>query len=95
MSLDELKRVWSIVSTGTFAKELSREGHGILVISGSRDKTVLPCLTERFVGQLRSNAARRDWRTLGCGHYSMGSFPFNAAAYLMLTRFLKREGLVK
>jgi hypothetical protein len=32
---------------------------------------------------------------LGCGHYSMGSFPFNAAAFLMVARFLNRKGLLK
>jgi pimeloyl-ACP methyl ester carboxylesterase len=95
MTLDELKGVWSIISTGTFAKELSRARHGILIISGSRDRLVLPCLTERFFEQLRSYQARCDWRVLGCGHYSMGSFPFNAVAFLMLARFLSREGLLK
>lgn len=95
-TLDELKRVWSIISPGTFAKELSRMGHSVLIISGSRDRLVLPCLTARFFEQLRSYGARCDWRVLSCGHYSMGSFPFNAIAFLMLTRFLKsREGLLK
>ncbi len=95
MTLDELKAVWSIVSPGSFAKELSREGHTMLIISGTRDRVVLPCLTERFFEQLRSSRARCDWRMLGCGHYSMGSFPFNAAAFLMVVRFLGREGLLK
>jgi predicted esterase len=87
--------VWSIVSTGTFTKELSRVGHSILIISGKRDRVVLPCLTERFFDQLRGHEAQCDWRVLGCGHYSMGSFPFNAAAFLMVARFLNREGLLK
>lgn len=95
-TLDELKRVWSIISPGTFAKELSRAGHSVLIISGSRDRLVLPLLTKRFFEQLRSHEARCHWRVLGCGHYSMGSFPFNAAAFLILARFLKgREGLMK
>ncbi len=94
-TLDELKRVWSIISPGTFAKELSRMGHSVLIISGSRDRLVLPYLTARFFEQLRSYGARCDWRVLGCGHYSMGSFPFNAIAFLMLARFLKsQEGLL-
>jgi pimeloyl-ACP methyl ester carboxylesterase len=94
MNLDELKAVWSIVSPGSFAKELSRVGHSMLIISGRRDRVVLPCLTERFFKQLRSSKARCDWRVLGCGHYSMGSFPFNAAALFMVARFLSREGLL-
>jgi hypothetical protein len=95
-TLEELKRVWSIISPGTFAKELSRVGHSLLIISGSRDRLILPYLTARFVDQLRSYEARCDWRVLGCGHYSMRRFPFNAIAFLMLAQFLKsREGLLK
>jgi pimeloyl-ACP methyl ester carboxylesterase len=94
-TLDELRAVWSIASPGNFAKELSRVGHTMLIISGRRDRVVLPCLTERFFDQLRSHKAQCDWRVLGCGHYSMGSFPFNAAAFLMVARFLNREGLLK
>ena len=89
MTLNELKRVWSIISPGTFAKELSRMGHSVLIISGSRDRLVLPYLTARFVEELRSHETRCDWRVLGCGHYSIGSFPFNAITFLMLARFLK------
>jgi hypothetical protein len=91
MTLEQLKTAWSIVSTGTFARELSRSGHSILVISGSRDRLVLPRLTEQFVEQLQGYQARCDWKVLSCGHYSMGAFPFNAAAFLMLARFLRRE----
>jgi pimeloyl-ACP methyl ester carboxylesterase len=95
MTLDELKGAWSIISTGSFARELSRAGHDILIISGKRDRLVLPYLTEHFFDQLRSNDAKCDWRVLGCGHYSMGSFPFSAAAFLILARFLRREVLVQ
>jgi pimeloyl-ACP methyl ester carboxylesterase len=95
LTLDQLQRVWSIVSTGTFTRELSRAGHRSLIISGSRDRVVLPRLTARFVEQLRSHEGDYLWRILPCGHYSLGMLPFNIISFAMLLRFFGRDGFFR
>jgi pimeloyl-ACP methyl ester carboxylesterase len=94
ISLQELAKVWSIISTGTFAKEISRREHSTLIVSGVRDNVVKPYLTQRVVDQLRGFNARLEWKILGCGHYSLALFPFNVRAFVILVRFLYKNGLV-
>ena len=94
LSLDDLQSVWSIISSGTFAKALSRDGHNTLVLSGARDRIAQPFLTERLCRQLESHGANYDWRTFSCGHYSMGIFPFNVMVFLELKRFLQATSVL-
>jgi hypothetical protein len=89
-NLKQLHNVWSIISTESFVTELSRRGHRCLIISGNRDQVVKPYLTERFVNQLRGAGGCVSWRVLGCGHYSLGMFPFNVLTFIMLASFLRR-----
>ena len=95
ITLEELRQVWSIISTGTFTEELSRPGHKILILSGSRDRAVAPYLTRRFVDQLKDRGAQLTWHVLPCGHYSLALFPFNALAFLALIRFFRAAGFLK
>lgn len=91
-TLEQLRNVWSIVSTDAYVSGLARPEHKTLIISGGRDQVVHPYLTERFVGQMRTSDAHFNWRIFGCGHYSMAMFPFSAMAFLMLARFFRQEG---
>jgi hypothetical protein len=92
LTLEQLRAVWGIISTGNFAGQLSRQGLECLVISGRRDNVVRPYLTERFIEELEAASARYSWRVLGCGHYSIAMFPFNACAFLTLASFFRRGG---
>ncbi|HLH95957.1 MAG TPA: dienelactone hydrolase-related enzyme [Xanthobacteraceae bacterium] len=87
MTLGELQQVWGIISTGTFAKLLARPGHRSLILSGRRDRVVLPQLTARFVRELRQAGGQCVWRELDCGHYSLAMFPFNAISFFRLCNF--------
>jgi hypothetical protein len=89
ISLPELQQVWSIISTGTYVRQLARSGHRTLIISASRDRVVAPSLTRRFVEELRGAGGRPAWRILPCGHYSLALFPFSAMAFFLLARFLR------
>jgi hypothetical protein len=91
IGLHELQQLWSIISTGRFARQLSRTDHKCLIISGNRDRVVPFYLTERFIEQLRSYHSRLDWYVLPCGHYSLGLFPFNVISFARLLCFLNRE----
>jgi hypothetical protein len=95
ISLKELRDLWSIISTGTFARGLSRTDHKTMIISGSRDQVVKPYLTRRFISQLRDSAASYEWRELGCGHYSLAMFPFSIRTFVLLLRFLNKTHLLR
>jgi pimeloyl-ACP methyl ester carboxylesterase len=95
INLDQLSSVWSIISTGTFAKELSRSDHSTLFISGTRDTVVKPYLTQRFIDQLQSHHAKVRWIRLGCGHYSLALPPFNVVTFARLMYFFRSSGLFK
>jgi pimeloyl-ACP methyl ester carboxylesterase len=95
MTLDELGSVWSIISTGTFAKELARKGHRTLIISGTRDTVVKPYLTQRFIEQLQKHGAQIQWLQVGCGHYSLALPPFNVTTFARLLYFFRDCGLFK
>ena len=90
--LEQLRDAWSIISTETYVRQLSRRGHRTLIISGKRDQVVHHYLTEQFVERLRRHGGSCSWHALGCGHYSLGLFPFNIVAFLTLARFFRREG---
>ena len=90
VDLDEIKGLWSIISTGTFARTFARADHKALIVSGTRDQVVKPYLTTRFISQLQDAAATYEWRKLSCGHYSMAMFPFSVLTFVLTLRFLKR-----
>jgi hypothetical protein len=95
MTLDQLRSVWSIISTETFAREFARPGHSALVISGTRDAVVKPYLTRRFIDQLSACGANFGWMQLECGHYSLARAPFGILALVRLLYFFQRCGLFK
>jgi hypothetical protein len=95
MSIDELRDAWSIISLRTFARALARPDHRMMIISGSRDNVVKPCLTKRFVLELAEVGAACEWREIGCGHYSLGMFPFSVVFSGWLLRFLRGAGLLR
>jgi hypothetical protein len=95
MSIDELREAWAIISLRTFAHALARPDHRMMIISGSRDKVVKPCLTKRFVLELAQVGAACEWREIGCGHYSLGMFPFSVIFSGWLLRFLRGARLLR
>jgi hypothetical protein len=92
ITLDQLRSVWSIISTETFARELARPNYSTLIISGTRDTVVRPYLTRRFVEQLKDCDANFGWMRLGCGHYSLARAPFSVLAFVRLLYFFHRCG---
>ena len=93
MTLEQLRCVWSIISTERFTKEMARPGYSALIISGTRDTVVKPYLTERFIGQLSASGADFRWMKLACGHYSLARAPFGILTFVRLLHFFWRCGL--
>ena len=62
----------------------------LMIISGQRDKVVLPHLTRAFIDALREAEVNVRWVVLPCGHYSIRMLPFAALAVLRAGLFLRR-----
>jgi dienelactone hydrolase len=90
-TLDQVRAVWSIISSGCFVKQLSRQDHKSLIISGQRDQVVRPYLTDRFVSGLKNAGGNYNWQILACGHYSMGLLPFNIITCRLVVGFLRNR----
>jgi hypothetical protein len=91
LSLQALRAIWSVISLDSFAQYYASNGQHLLVVSGNRDKVVLPQLTEEFVEKLRNARVSVQHVRLSCGHYSMAMLPFNVRAAIELVTFLRRE----
>lgn len=92
VSLQELQRAWAVISTQSYASKLARDNHHVQIILARRDTVVLPCLSERFVDDLRSATVSLSLDTFPCGHYTLSVFPYGAAAFARLALMLKRRG---
>jgi hypothetical protein len=91
VSLEQLKSIWALISTSSYIKELSRPGCQVLVISGSRDRVVMPYLTARFVSEMLTLDVRVKWCRFPCGHYSMASVPFNVLSLSTILYWFSRS----
>lgn len=90
ITLEELNRVWSIISPITYVDKLKGRPVCHLIISGVHDKVFLPYLTGRIIEKYREEKIRHIWKMLSCGHYTVRIFPFNLIAVFLITNFFKR-----
>lgn len=91
---DALKAIWSPISLFPYVPKLARPAHRMLIVSARRDRVVLPPLTAAFVDALDAARARLRCRELGCGHYSLGAFPYSWLTFATVARFLRGRGPV-
>jgi fermentation-respiration switch protein FrsA (DUF1100 family) len=91
IELEQLKRVWAIISPSSYLEQYRRNGARLLIVSGRRDKVVPFEQTEKFFTELRAAQANVDWRVLSCGHYTLARFPFNLAALFLTAGFMRRN----
>jgi pimeloyl-ACP methyl ester carboxylesterase len=89
VTLPQLREAWAPISSGTFAPDLARSGHRILVLSGRHDRVAPPALTQDLCRQLARYCAEYQAWSFGCGHHLMGRFPFSVAVLWQLTQFLR------
>lgn len=90
ITLEELRAAWAIISPQGYVGQLAQRKIGVQVISGQRDAVVLPSITARYVASLVAAGVEVDHLELGCGHYTLGDFPYNVRALLAATAFLRR-----
>lgn len=89
-SLADLQTGWALISPNTYAPLLARLGR-VQVVSARHDTVFLPSQTERYVARLQRLGIIVDRLCLGCGHYSLASFPFNVRCFVAVVRFLRRS----
>jgi hypothetical protein len=86
-----LEKIWSPISPLSYVDRLSQRLGKVLILSGDFDNVFLPQLTSDYVERLRCHGATVDWLRLGCGHYTLSSFPFNVRAVLAVRNWLDRS----
>lgn len=91
IALDELKRIWAIISPSNFVWRLAGSGCRVLVVSGQRDEVVKYDLAQKYVAELVACQANVVWQALPCGHYTLAKPPFNLIALLRTISFLGHQ----
>jgi pimeloyl-ACP methyl ester carboxylesterase len=87
----QLSEVWSLISPVSYVPRLRNNDVPTLIVSGREDEVFRPYLTERFVEALREHSVPHWWKVWPCGHYTMGTFPFNASVLTTVARFLRER----
>jgi pimeloyl-ACP methyl ester carboxylesterase len=91
ITLEELRRFWSVISPQTFVHRLQGKGKKILSISARYDLSFLPHLTQQFHEELERWGVPFDTATLPCGHYTTGVFPFNYLDGFLIANYFRKH----
>lgn len=89
MSLEELRAAWSIISLNMHTFGLTRRGLEKIVILGEEDTIARPERSEWMIKFLQETGHSPELLRLGCGHSSIGVFPYNLVAAWKVLHFLK------
>ena len=90
VSADELRHFWAPISPYPYVDKLVGTGKRCLLVSGRYDPSFLPEFSRAFWTALRQRGVPYELLLLPCGHYTLGSFPFNYWAGFRCARFLRR-----
>jgi predicted esterase len=90
INLKQLRNIWAIISPQHFVDKIASNDTRLMMISCKRDSVVHFKLGMRFAQALTSAGVKLKNHALACGHYTLGSFPFNMMMLFMLLRFLHR-----
>lgn len=90
ISLTDLRRAWDPLNVENYAHLLARPNFELHVVLATRDKVVLPALSEKFMRKLAGSGVQTSILRLNCGHYSLGMPPYILVAGFSLKGFLSR-----
>ena len=91
VSLDDLRRYWSVISPATYLKTLQGRELRSLLVWAKHDTTFLPVYSQQVLRSFRELELPHQVFTLPCGHYTTGQFPFNLLDGLAMCRFAARS----
>jgi dienelactone hydrolase len=90
IGLPDLRRAWGPLNLENYASNLARPELALQLVFATRDKVVLPELTQIFIRKLQQAGAKPSVLELNCGHYSLAMPPYIFLAGWSLKRFLSR-----
>jgi dienelactone hydrolase len=86
-----LNKAWDPLNLENYTNKLSRPDLDLQVVLATRDRVVLPELSERLIERLADSRASMDVLRLNCGHYSLAMPPSILFAGRSLARFLRNN----
>src|SRR5882724_4423847 len=91
VSLEELRKLWAALSPQTFIPRLKGRKQKSLIISGRYDLSFPYDLTQQAISEFRRHNIPVSHVTMPCGHYTLGTFPFNYIDGFMITNFFRKH----
>lgn len=91
ITLTDLRRAWAPLNLENFVHDLARPDLALQAVFATRDKVVLPELTNHFIETVHQAGAVPEVLKLNCGHYSLAAPPYILLAGWGLKRFLSRS----
>ncbi|MCS6806539.1 MAG: abhydrolase domain-containing 18 [Acidobacteriota bacterium] len=91
ISLEQLRRYWSLISPQTFVPRLQGTTRQSLMIWARYDLSFPPYLTHLFFDELRRWNVPFDTATLPCGHYTTGVTPFKYMDGFLIARYFRKH----
>ncbi len=91
MTCGQLNSALSLFSPIHYVSRLAANGTAVLGISGRQDQVFAPPLTQRLLNAFADAGVRHEHKSLACGHYTLGTFPFNVILGRAIQRFMQHE----
>ena len=88
---DDLRRFWAPISPASYFDRLRGRHLRSILVWARYDSTFLPEYSRQVIEAFRRRGLSHEVRTLACGHYTTGQFPFNILDGVALCRFLQRN----
>ena len=91
VTLDELRKLWAILSPQTFIERLRGRSQKSLIISGRYDLSFPFDLTKQAIAEFRRHHIPVKHVTLPCGHYTLGTAPFIYIDAFLIANFFRKH----
>jgi hypothetical protein len=91
ITLQDLRRYWSVISPASYLKRLADRDMNSLLIWAKHDSTFLPVYSKQVLASFKEMQLPHKVFTLPCGHYTTGRFPFNLMDGLTMCRFAAKS----
>ncbi|MBN2320272.1 MAG: hypothetical protein JXR49_14405 [Acidobacteria bacterium] len=91
ITLEELRDIWMPISPKAYFKKLKGTGQQSLLVHALYDYSFLPRLSREVLQDYRELGIPNSTRSLMCGHYTSGVFPFNIYLGYTMCRYIRRN----
>jgi hypothetical protein len=91
LTQQELRRFWAPISPFPFIKRLKQNPRHMLIVSAKYDLSFLPCFSQDLFREYRNHGIPLEIQIMPCGHYTLGTFPFNWWVASRMIRFLRKS----